>query len=178
MTIYAIAAMDSTSNGIGKDNQLCWHIPEDMAFFKETTGKSPVIMGRKTYDSLPERFRPLPNRLNYVLTTDKDAFSKRTDINESVIPMSMNEVDILFRYADTIEDETLDFYVIGGAEIYEELLPFCEQLLLTEVYSSFTEGLEFDSFLKIPESFEYTKTLHEYDSCEMNVYVNTDVEKP
>ncbi len=176
MKIIAIAAIDAKTNGIGKDNQLCWHLPKDMAFFKKTTGKNPVIMGRKTYDSLPVRFRPLPNRLNYVLTNDKVSFEQRDDV-KGVIPLSLNEAKILLRYAEQTEAEEDDLYIIGGAEIYHELFPYCHQLILTEVNTTVTDGMEFDTFLKIPEYFEYEKTLEEHDDCEMNLYINHEVER-
>ena len=66
VTVAAIAAM-SKNFAIGKDNKLLWHIPDDFRHFKETTMGKPVIMGRKTYDSLPDRFRPLPGRFNIVV---------------------------------------------------------------------------------------------------------------
>ena len=66
-SLSLIAALDA-NNGIGKDNDLMWNLPADMQFFKETTKGHVVIMGRKNYDSIPERFRPLPGRSNVVLS--------------------------------------------------------------------------------------------------------------
>ena len=57
-------------NGIGKNNDLMWHLPNDMRFFKETTMHHVVIMGRKNYESIPEKYRPLPNRTNVILSRD------------------------------------------------------------------------------------------------------------
>ena len=71
MTIKLIVAMDN-NRGIGKDNDLMWHLPSDMRFFKETTLNQIVIMGRKNFESIPEKFRPLPNRENVILTRQKD----------------------------------------------------------------------------------------------------------
>jgi len=67
MRTALIVAMDS-ERGIGKNNDLMWHLPKDMKFFKDTTQGQIVVMGRKNYDSIPEKYRPLPNRLNVVLT--------------------------------------------------------------------------------------------------------------
>ena len=67
MKTSLIVAMD-LDRGIGKNNDLMWHLPNDMKFFKETTSGHVVVMGRKNYESIPERFRPLPNRENVVLT--------------------------------------------------------------------------------------------------------------
>ena len=65
MKVSLIVAMDS-NRGIGKNNDLMWHLPADMNFFKETTKNQIVVMGRKNYDSIPEKYRPLPNRLNVI----------------------------------------------------------------------------------------------------------------
>ena len=71
MKISLIVAMDN-ERGIGKNNDLMWHLPADMKFFKETSTGHIVVTGRKNYDSIPERFRPLPNRENAVLTRNAD----------------------------------------------------------------------------------------------------------
>ena len=71
MKVSLIVAVDAES-GIGKDNDLMWHLPEDMKFFKDKTSGQIVVMGRKNYESIPKRFRPLPNRDNVVLTKNKD----------------------------------------------------------------------------------------------------------
>ena len=71
MKVALIVAMDS-ERGIGRNNDLMWHLPEDMKFFKEKTSGQIVVMGRKNYDSIPERFRPLPNRKNVLLTRNTD----------------------------------------------------------------------------------------------------------
>ncbi len=65
--VSLIVAMDR-NRGIGRDNDLMWHLPNDMRFFKETTENQIVVMGRKNYDSIPEKYRPLPNRENVILT--------------------------------------------------------------------------------------------------------------
>ena len=69
MRLSLIAALAS-NRAIGKDNELLWHLPEDMRHFRETTRGKPVIMGRKTWESLPESFRPLPGRHNIVVSRD------------------------------------------------------------------------------------------------------------
>ena len=70
MRIAIIVAVDA-KNGIGKNNDLMWHLPDDMKFFKEKTSENIVVMGRKNHESIPEKFRPLPNRENVVLTRNK-----------------------------------------------------------------------------------------------------------
>ena len=68
MEVILIVAVSSVNNGIGKNNDLLWHLPEDMKFFRTHTTGFPVITGRKNYESIPEKFRPLPNRENIVVT--------------------------------------------------------------------------------------------------------------
>lgn len=116
MNISMIVAVDS-NGGIGKDNKLLWHIPGDLKRFKEiTTGKT-VVMGRKTFESLPFK-NGLPNRKNVVLTrTPKDSIENVTYIN---IILNNSEEEI---------------FIIGGAEIYKLFMPYCNKLYLTQVFT-------------------------------------------
>jgi len=119
--IFARAA-----NGvIGKDNALPWYLPEDMAHFKRTTMGCPVIMGRKTWDSLPPRFRPLPGRLNVVVTRQANWQAPGALCAHSV-PEAMALCP-----ADS------DAWVIGGAEIYAQALPLASTAVVTEIDASF-----------------------------------------
>ena len=124
--IYARAA-----NGvIGKDNTMPWHLPEDMAHFKELTRGCAVIMGRKTWDSLPARFRPLPGRSNIVVTRQADWQAE---------PAS----DQILRAASLPEALELghklsqDVWVIGGAQIYAQALPLANAVEVTEIGRDF-----------------------------------------
>lgn len=119
--IYARAA-----NGvIGKDNQLPWHLPEDLAHFKRTTLGCPVIMGRKTWDSLPPKFRPLPGRLNIVITRDTSFVAEGASVTHS-----------LEAARDLCPDGT-DAWVIGGAQIYAQALPLAHAVVVTEIARDF-----------------------------------------
>lgn len=119
--IYARAA-----NGvIGLNNTLPWHLPEDLAHFKRTTLGCPVIMGRNTWDSLPPRFRPLPGRLNMVLTRQPDwqaAGALRAN--------SLTEA-----CAQCPPDSAV--WVIGGAQIYAQALPLASTVVVTEIDAPF-----------------------------------------
>lgn len=118
--IILIAAI--ARNGvIGKDNRLLWNIPEDMAHFKALTAGHAVLMGRKTWESLPERFRPLPGRRNIVI-------SRQTDY---VAPGA--EVAMTPEKGISIASTAEKLFVIGGAEIYALMLPLADRLELTEV---------------------------------------------
>jgi dihydrofolate reductase len=115
--IYACAR-----NGvIGVNNQLPWHLPEDLAHFKRTTLGCPVIMGRKTWDSLPPKFRPLPGRLNVVVTRQTD-----WQAQGAVVAHSLEEA-IQHCPADA------QVWVIGGAEVYAQAMPLATRAVITEI---------------------------------------------
>jgi dihydrofolate reductase len=119
--IYARAA-----NGvIGRSGTLPWHLPEDLAHFKRTTLGCPVIMGRKTWDSLPPKFRPLPGRANIVVTRDAAWSADGAQVAHSVA-----EARELCR-ADG------DAWVIGGAQIYAQALPMATSVVVTEIEQDF-----------------------------------------
>ena len=119
--IYARAA-----NGvIGKDNALPWHLPEDLAHFKRTTMGCPVIMGRKTWDSLPAKFRPLPGRLNIVVTRDAHWHAEGAMVAHSL------------EAARALCPPGSDAWVIGGAQIYAQALPLASTVVVTEIARDF-----------------------------------------
>lgn len=101
---------------IGKDNKMLYHIPKDLAFFKRKTVNHVIIMGRKTFESLPGL---LPNREHWVVTRDP-SFNKAR---------SFNSID------DVLEaiDPNVDYYIIGGGEIYKQFMPYADCLYVTEV---------------------------------------------
>nr|WP_206314305.1 dihydrofolate reductase [Streptomyces coryli] len=105
---------------IGADNGIPWRLPEDMAHFKATTLGHPVVMGRKTWDSLPPRFRPLPGRRNIVVTRDPSWTAEGADRAGS-----LPEALALAAPAGT--------WVMGGGEIYRAALPYATTLSVTEV---------------------------------------------
>lgn len=106
---------------IGLDNRLPWHLPEDLKHFKQQTMGCPVLMGRKTWDSLPARFRPLPGRMNVVLTRQAD-----WQAEGAVRAGSLDEA--LAQLAGQAR-----VFVIGGAELYAAALPQADRLVLTEI---------------------------------------------
>ena len=119
--IFARAA-----NGvIGKDNAIPWHLPEDLARFKQLTQGHPVIMGRKTWDSLPPRFRPLPGRKNVVITRQKGWQQAGAEMVSSL-------TDALELCAQSAE-----VWIIGGAQIYAEAAPLADHIEVTELAQTF-----------------------------------------
>lgn len=145
MKIIIIVAY-SKNHVIGKDNKLLWHLADDMKFFKKTTQNQTVLMGKNTYWSLPEKFRPLPNRKNIVLTTKpfENTFEKLTVFNN--IENTLN----------TLKNEGLEqLFVIGGSQIYEAFLPFADEILATEV-DAIIEG---DAYFPIFDDSEFHKEI-------------------
>lgn len=120
--IYARAA-----NGvIGLNNRMPWHLPEDLAHFKQLTNGHPVVMGRKTWDSLPERFRPLPGRTNIVVTRNSDwqaAGVLRANSLEEALHAAA-------QHGDTV-------WVMGGAQIYTQALPLADAVEVTIIHQDF-----------------------------------------
>jgi dihydrofolate reductase len=142
--IYARAA-----NGvIGKDGTMPWHLPEDLAHFKQLTLGAPVIMGRKTWDSLPPRFRPLPGRTNIVVT-------RQPDWKENGVQRSSSLREAL-QIAEQPNPATV--WVIGGAQIYAQALPLAQRVEVTEIAQDF-DGDAFAPELG-PEWVETTREAH------------------
>ena len=124
MRIHLIYAR--ARNGvIGRNNTLPWHLPEDMAHFKATTTGCPVLMGRKTWDSLPPKFRPLPGRTNLVVTRQADWSAT------GAVPARSLE-DALARCAATVP-APVDVWVIGGAQLYALAVPLAHSAIVTEL---------------------------------------------
>jgi dihydrofolate reductase len=120
MHLVAIVAMTS-DRVIGRNGTLPWHLPEDLAFFKRTTSDHPIVMGRKTFESIG---RPLPKRRNIVLTRDPNWSAPGTEVIHSP-----EELANLPEINGTV-------YIIGGAEIYQAFLPHTDAFLVTHVFES------------------------------------------
>jgi dihydrofolate reductase len=138
--VCAIVAMDR-GRIIGVDNKLPWHIPEDMKRFSNFTSGNTVIMGRKTYQSLPDKFRPLPNRLNVVITSDPTKVSLADGVMSFNSPQAA--VDYFIANPKNLLGETL--WVIGGAQIYQQML-----LHTDEIYLTLVDG-EHEGDVRLPE---------------------------
>ncbi len=114
---------------IGKEGAMPWHLPEDLAHFKRTTLGCPVIMGRKTWDSLPPKFRPLPGRANVVLT-------RQTDWHADGVQRTAQLREAL-HYCEQLQPQPEAVWVIGGAQIYAQALPLAHKIVITEIDASF-----------------------------------------
>ena len=118
---------------IGKDGTLPWHLPEDLAHFKRTTLGCPVIMGRKTWDSLPPKFRPLPGRTNVVIT-------HQTDWQEDgALPAKdvLEALSICKHMSVILDNNPEQVWVIGGAQIYAQTLPLAKRVVVTDIDADF-----------------------------------------
>jgi dihydrofolate reductase len=124
MKICAIAAISKYDRAIGKQGQIPWHIPEDFKHFKELTTGHPVIMGRRTWESLPLKSRPLPNRTNIIISNDGEV--------DSMGSVVVSTIEDALAVAKEAPGNDLVF-IIGGGQIYKATLPFVEQLHLTIV---------------------------------------------
>ncbi len=131
--LVLIAAL--ARNGvIGINNTLPWHLPEDMKHFREATRGKPVIMGRKTWESLPDTFRPLPGRHNIVVSRNPTYQADGATVVSSLTAALDAAVN-----AD-------DVFVIGGAELYRQALPLARRMVLTRIEQDFEGDAHFPSF--------------------------------
>lgn len=122
---------------IGAEGGIPWHVPEDLAHFKAVTLKHPVIMGRKTWDSLPERFRPLPGRRNIVVTRQADwaaEGAERAGSLEEALTLAGTGTDAdADANANADADADADVWVMGGGELYREAIARADRLEVTEI---------------------------------------------
>lgn len=127
---------------IGKQGQLPWHLPEDLAHFKRITLGQAVVMGRVTWESLPEKFRPLPGRTNVVV-------SRQTTFNANgaQVVSSLEAAMALFSSTEVV-------WLIGGAQLYAQALPLASQIVVTEIDADF-EG---DAFAPTLSPNDWTET--------------------
>lgn len=137
--VAAIVAMDE-GRVIGRDGSLPWHLPEDLAHFKALTSGHIVVMGRKTWDSLPPKFRPLPGRTNIVVSRNPAALG----LPEGTL--GVRSIDEAVTTAARIAKEEQKIWFIGGAELYSAALPMCDELHLTLVHGRHEGDARFPVF--------------------------------
>ncbi len=149
MNFSIISALDE-NRGIGHKNGLPWHLPADLKHFKETTLGGTVIMGRKTWDSIPEKYRPFKDRLNIVVSRSE------LELPEGVL--LAHSLDQALELADPERKA----FIIGGATLYAEAIehPSCDELILTELEGTF----ECDAFFPT-----YKEEWNEKESSDLQV---------
>lgn len=155
--MISIIAARAANNVIGDNNKLPWHLPEDLKWFKAKTEKRPVIMGLNTFFSILALLkRPLPNRPNFVLSTKKrseiieliesNPLYGIPDFEQSVFSKTTHchtSLESAIRAAEMINTEA---FIIGGARVYEEALPYASRIYLTEIQQGFKGNVFFPSF--------------------------------
>ena len=142
--MISISVAVAKNNVIGKDNKLLWHVSEDLKRFKKITSNKKMIMGRKTFESLPGI---LPNREHIVITRDQNF---KVDSDKVSIVHDLNS--LLEKYSKC-EDE---IFVIGGAEIYKQLLPYTQKIYLTKIDETFEGDTHFPEINYDEFKTEYT----------------------
>ena len=151
MKLTAIVAM-TPERIIGRDGDLPWHFSEDLKFFKRTTSGHPVVMGRKTYDSIG---KPLPKRQNIVLTRDERWTAEGVEVIHS--PDDLTSLDL----------QDPHVFIIGGAQIYALFLPLLDELLLTWVYEPHEGDTRFPEF---ESAFPHHEVIEEHEAFEFRRY--------
>lgn len=149
----SIVVAVAENGGIGKDNQLLWHLPADLKHFKNITSGHSIIMGRKTYESIG---KPLPNRRNMVITRNKSLY--------------IEGVETFYDIKDAIEECSgeQEVFIIGGAEIYKQSIGICDQIYLTTVHQDFPADaffpkLEGSNWKEISSEFHKADEKNKFD---------------
>lgn len=145
MKVALIAAIGK-NNELGRNNDLLWHLGEDMQFFKETTWGHYVIMGRKSFESIPPKYRPLPNRVNVIISRNEDYM-----VEECYTCTTLEEAIALAR--DNGEERV---FITGGGQIYKLALEkgLVDEMYLTHVDASFDDA---DTFFPAYDEAQWTK---------------------
>ena len=137
MTLLSMIVATADNNIIGKDNDMPWHLPADLAYFKKVTLGKPIIMGRKTYESIG---RPLPGRRNIVISRDENYFAAGVDAVTSV-EQALALVD------GSDGNETVEeIMVIGGGAIYKHCLPNADRLYVTHIKATIDGDTQFPNY--------------------------------
>ena len=137
---------------IGKNGDLPWHLPEDLKVFKKYTTRHPIIMGRKTWDSIG---KPLPQRQNIVLTRDRSWSSEGAEVIHS--PEELNHLELMNEKA----------FIIGGAEVYSVFMDSLNEILVSHVYEDYQGDTLFPKFTNL---FPKMEVLETYESFELRRY--------
>lgn len=126
--MHLIVAVNQ-KNVIGKNNSIPWHISEDLKNFKEVTNNHIIVMGRKTYESLPQK--PLPNRINVVITSQPENYENSENIIFTNIESSFDKIFEINRN----NGNKKKIFIIGGTNIYQHFLPYCTRMHVTKIFN-------------------------------------------
>jgi len=147
--MISIIAAIGKNRELGAKNKLLWHIPKDLKRFKNLTIGKVVIMGKKTFDSLPKKFKPLPQRINVVLTRDK-SFSYPSVLVYSSLEKALTDLKKKYQ----------EIFIIGGASIYQQTINLADKIYLTIVKKDFPQA---DVFFPQYDHFEVVDKKEDFD---------------
>jgi dihydrofolate reductase len=170
----AIYAIDF-KNGLSKDGIIPWISKKDLKFFSNKTKTNVVIMGINTYLSIPERIRPLKNRLNIVLTSNPDKFLELDDgiknviftNNDKIYNSILNNREI-FQKKYSFLSRDFKIFIIGGKKIYEQFIPLCNKVWVTRIKKNYLCDLEFN--YEYSKQFKEPQIIEEDDELEIYLY--------
>ncbi len=143
--MLSLIVATAQNNAIGRNNELLWHISEDLKYFKSTTTSHPVIMGRKTYESIG---RPLPGRRNIVITRGTIEAPQIKNPQTTSFEVS-NNLEEVISLAKNSENE---FFVMGGGELYKQTFSCADRLYITKIYA---EAEDADTFFPVVDEAEW-----------------------
>ncbi len=160
MTPFNIIVATDSEGGIARKGKLPWRLSQDMLYFKKLTTPQIVIMGRKTWTSLPEKYKPLPERFNIVLTSSRPEF-----ITPSLSPEKKGDVRVVFSFEEALQSvnelkknpnwsfSEQEIFVIGGGQIYTQAIahPLCSKIYLTQIHHNFNCDIFFPDYSDFSE---------------------------
>lgn len=152
--IVSIIVAASKNNAIGKNNELLWHMPADLKFFRKTTSGHAVIMGRKTFDSVGAA---LPKRRNIVITRQPNFQAENVEV-----------VGSLGEALDICENEKDEIFIVGGAQIYEQAMHLTDRIYLTRINHDFEDADTF--FPEIDDKKWQLEEVEHHESDDKNPY--------
>lgn len=154
--LISLIVAHSSNRVIGIDGQLPWHIPDDLKYFKAITIGKPIIMGRKTFDSIG---KPLPGRLNIIITKNTDlTIAECVVVNN--LEAAITEAKNYFKTQDTEQEE---IFIIGGAQIFKQSMEFVNKIYITEVHAEYAGDVFFDE-LSDNDWIEVGRDLHDSEN--------------
>lgn len=172
----AIYAID-LKNGLSKGGIIPWKSKKDLKFFANKTKNNVVIMGRNTYFSLPDEVKPLKNRLNIVLTSNPEQFLNLDDGIRNVIFTNNDKIhNAILNYREkyiekyTFLSRNFKIFFIGGKKIYEQFIPLCEKVWVTQIKKDYSCDLQFKYPFSDSKQFKEPELIEEDDELKINLY--------
>ena len=154
--LISLIVAHSSNRVIGVDGQLPWHIPDDLKYFKAITIGKPIIMGRKTFDSIG---KPLPGRLNIIITKNIDLTIEECVVVNN-LEAAITEAKNYFKTQNTEQEE---IFIIGGAQIFKQSMEFVNKIYITEVHAEYAGDVFFDE-LSDNDWIEVGRDLHDSEN--------------